>query len=129
MVNYTALALVGLGGALGSGLRYIIGVITADIFPETRYPLGTIIVNIAGCLLIGLIVELFTSRNDLAPEWRLFVITGFLGGFTTFSAFGLETVTLLRSGAAGSALISVALQVVVGCLAVFLGGTLARALR
>jgi CrcB protein len=86
----TLCVFVGAGG--GALVRWRIGDWTRHLFPS--FPPGTTIVNLAGCLLIGLAVGWFASRHDSPPELRLLVVTGFLGGFTTFSAFSLETLAL-----------------------------------
>lgn len=117
---------VAIGGALGSVGRFIIGVQAATLFPALRYPLGTTVVNIVGCFLIGFLAEYGALRWADTPEWRALLVVGFLGGFTTFSAFGLETVNLLRSGEITLAALSVAIQIVVGLLAVVVGSSAAK---
>jgi len=117
---------VAIGGALGSVGRLVIGVQAATLFPALRYPLGTTVVNVVGCFLIGFLVEYGALRWADTPEWRAFLVVGFLGGFTTFSAFGLETVNLLRAGDLTLAAISVALQIIVGLLAVVSGTSAAK---
>lgn len=124
--SWLTIIAVAIGGALGSVARLLVGLQTAGLFPATRYPVGTTVVNLVGCFLIGFLIEYGTLRWGEAPEWRAFLITGFLGGFTTFSAFGLETVALLRGGEATLAVVSVAIQVVVGLLAVGGGIAVAR---
>lgn len=89
------LLLVGLGGLIGSIARYLVSILCLKIFPFA-FPYGTLIVNLIGCFLIGLLYG-FMERNILvSPEWRGFLMTGICGGFTTFSAFSLESVVLLR---------------------------------
>ncbi|MFM1848620.1 MAG: fluoride efflux transporter CrcB [Pseudomonadota bacterium] len=122
------IGIVACGGAAGSAMRFMASAMVAGLFPESRYPWGTTFVNIIGCALLGFLVELFSARFAVSLEMKLFLLTGFLGGFTTFSAFGLETATLLRSGEFFTAALSVLLQVVLGCGAVFLGGALTRIL-
>lgn len=102
--------LVMLGGALGSAARYAIG-LALNPAQTTGFPLGTLLVNLIGCALIGFVAgTLQVSASPNVTAWRLFLITGVLGGFTTFSAFGLETIHLARSGqllaAAGYVLLS-----------------------
>jgi CrcB protein len=84
---------VGIGGALGCWLRWIAGIFLNPLFANML--LGTLAVNLFGGFLIGMAVEFFTHHDSLPPEWRLFVIVGFLGGLTTFSSFSAEAVGLL----------------------------------
>ena len=114
---------VGLGGFLGSVARYAVAMWCGAAQPG-RFPWATFAVNCAGCLLIGVLAGLF-SRASVPGTVRLFLITGVLGGFTTFSAFGLESVVLLRRGETGLALLYVLGSVMVGVLAVCLGLRLA----
>lgn len=126
VLSLSSIIAVAVGGAIGSVARYVVGIQATVLLPAARYPLGTTLVNIIGCLLIGFLVEFGTTRWVAYPEWRPFLITGFLGGFTTFSAFGLETATLLRGGDFTVAAASVALQVCLGVLAVGCGGAVAK---
>lgn len=87
---------VGLGAALGAWLRWILGVFFNPLFPTL--PLGTLAANLGGGYLIGMAVEFFGTRAGLPPEYRLFAITGFLGGLTTFSTFSAEAVNLFSRG-------------------------------
>ena len=88
----------------------------------TRFPIATMVVNLAGCLVIGLLAGLLASeRITLRPHGREFVFVGLLGGFTTFSTFGLDTLLLSRAHAPGQAALNVALQVVGGLIAVSIG--------
>ncbi|WP_445193610.1 fluoride efflux transporter CrcB [Sphingomonas sp. Tas61C01] len=118
------LLLVMIGGALGSGARFLTGrAMLAWLGPD--FPYGTLAVNLAGGLLMGLLVGTL-ARTGASDDWRLFVGVGVLGGFTTFSAFSLDLVTLVESGAAATA-IGYALASVFGAaLALFAGLTLAR---
>ena len=84
---------VGIGGALGCWLRWILGVLLNPIFPTV--PLGTLAANLSGGLMMGCVMGLFDHFQTLSPELRLFVFTGFLGGLTTFSTFSAESTTLL----------------------------------
>ena len=115
------LFMVGLGGFLGSVLRYGAGEVMGRIPCSACPPLGTFFVNALGCLLIGLLAGLAEARGVLAMEIRLFLLVGLLGGFTTFSTFGLESYELLRLGNWPLALGNVAAQVMVGLEAVWAG--------
>ena len=110
-------------GGLGAVAR--VGV--AGLFPVRALPWGTLAVNVAGCLAIGALYVVFEEHRVLPLAWRIAVVGGFLGGFTTFSAFGLETWTLLAEGRAGLALAYAAGSVVLGAAAVTAGVALARA--
>jgi CrcB protein len=105
MTIYAFLA-VGLGAAVGAWLRWGLGLWLNPALPEL--PPGTLAANLGGGYLIGLAIAFFIQHPGLSPEWRLFIITGFLGGLTTFSTFSAETVTLLMRGqyAWGTAIIA-----------------------
>ncbi|ADE12259.1 fluoride efflux transporter CrcB [Sideroxydans lithotrophicus] len=105
MTIYAFLA-VGLGAAVGAWLRWGLGLWLNPALPEL--PPGTLVANLVGGYLIGLAIAFFIQHPGLSPEWRLFIITGFLGGLTTFSTFSAETVTLLMRGqyAWGTAIIA-----------------------
>lgn len=110
---------VGLGGFLGSIARYAMTVGIAPV-ASGRFPLATFAVNCIGCLLIGLLTGAAARAPEAEPV-RLFLVAGLLGGFTTFSAFGLESVGLLRRGELGFALLYVLGSVGIGIIAVWLG--------
>lgn len=99
---YSFFAVFG-GAGLGACLRWWLGIVCNPIFPTV--PLGTLAANLLGGYLVGVAVALFTANTSLPPELRLFVITGFMGGLTTFSTFSAEVVTLLTRGQVGWALI------------------------
>ncbi|MBM3439748.1 MAG: fluoride efflux transporter CrcB [Bacteroidetes bacterium] len=86
------LLMVALGGALGSSLRYGI----AQWLRESVFPLGTLLVNLAGCFIIGMVLAASLKHQDFANNWRVFVAAGFCGGLTTFSAFSLEGLQMLQ---------------------------------
>jgi len=117
--------IVGAGGCCGSILRYKIGALflhhlAADLIGG-RFPWATFIVNVVGCLLVGIAAGLIERFGAYNTEMRLLIITGFLGGFTTFSAFGLETVALYRGGSSYLALVNVLGSLLLGLLAVWCG--------
>jgi CrcB protein len=117
---------VGVGGFFGSIGRYLLSGAVHQLFPNLHFPIGTTVVNVSGCFLIGFITALVEVRNLLSPEVRVFLLIGMLGGFTTFSTFGYETIALLREGAFLSGLANVLIQVVVGLTAVWLGYNVVR---
>lgn len=109
--------LVGLGGAIGSMLRY-----AAYLLVTLKYfPYGTFIVNIAGSFIIGLVLALSLKDEAFLNNWKVFLATGICGGFTTFSAFAAENVALLQNGKYGMALIYISCSVIVGIAAAALG--------
>jgi CrcB protein len=114
------------GGGLGAMARFGLGALVLARTGE-GFPWGTLVVNWSGCLAIGLAAALFAAMPH-PPTLRLFLVTGVLGGFTTFSAFGLETVELLASGASGQAVLYVAGSVLGGLAAVAVGLGAGRAL-
>lgn len=99
MISWTALAAVALGGAAGSTLRYVVGALLVQRF-GAGFPYGTLLVNMSGCFLIGIIAEIVQSRLvGSGPFVRVFLIAGVLGGYTTFSSFAYESLTMLEEGA------------------------------
>ena len=119
------LLLIGAGGFLGSILRYLISGSVQAASQSIAFPYGTLAVNVIGCFCIGFLSELADSRSLFSPDIRAFLIVGMLGGFTTFSAFGNETMNLLRDGEQALALMNVGAQIVLGLGAVWLGYSLA----
>lgn len=111
--------LIGAGGFIGSALRYLISLFIQNKVLST-FPFGTFAVNVLGCFLIGAVYAL-SERGNLGAEWRLFLATGILGGFTTFSSFSNETVSMMRDAQYGPALIYVGSSVILGLLATFFG--------
>lgn len=122
----TKLLLIAVGGAGGALLRYAISGLAYRLLGET-FPWGTLAVNVAGCFLIGLLWGL-TERAPLPPHANLFLFTGILGAFTTFSTYGLETFSLLRDGEVVLGLANILASNVIGLAGVFLGLVLARSL-
>lgn len=113
--------IVGIGGFLGSALRFKAGGLIVHHTAGWKFPLSTFLVNLAGCFLIGLLSGLVEKHHLVGGDGRLFLITGLLGGFTTFSAFGLETFYLVKTSAWQIALLNILLSVTVCILAVFVG--------
>lgn len=112
---------IGAGSFIGGILRYLVSLsVQSQVF--STFPYGTLTVNVAGCLLIGMVYGI-SDRFTLAPEMRLFLATGLLGGFTTFSAFSNETIAMLRDGQFWMAGIYVASSIILGLLAT-IGGIL-----
>jgi CrcB protein len=112
--------LVGLGGGVGSILRYLGTVYSNKLF-HTFFPVGTFFVNILGCFLIGLLIGLIEHQQVLSVNHRLLLVTGFCGGFTTFSAFSAESLALFESGNIIGGGLYITVSVSVGLLAVWLG--------
>ena len=113
---------VAIGGALGSVARHGVNWIVHQEWPLLRFPLATVVVNIVGCCVIGVLAGLVaTGRLPIRTNWREFVFVGILGGFTTFSTFGLDTITLVRSGDSSQAFLNIVLHVVCGLAAVHFG--------
>lgn len=119
------LVIVAAGGAVGASLRHLTGM-AALRWLGPGLPWGTLIVNVLGCFLMGVFVELLARRFDGSAELRLFVATGLLGGYTTFSAFSLDFATLYERGALMQAFGYVATSVVLSIAALFVGLWVAR---
>lgn len=116
---------VGVGGFIGSALRYLISGWVQQLSKSLDFPYGTLAVNLVGCFVIGLLGQLAEARGVFASETRLLVFIGVLGGFTTFSSFGNDTLNLARSGQMCNALTNVAVNVIFGLMLVWLGRTVA----
>ncbi|PST25341.1 fluoride efflux transporter CrcB [Mesorhizobium plurifarium] len=119
--------LVGAGGALGSILRYLVGLWMLQR-AGPAFPWGTLFVNVTGSFLIGFLAEFVMHKMGASPEMRVFLITGVLGGYTTFSAFSLDAITLLEHGHTTSGLAYAVASVGLSLLAVFAGLALMRAM-
>ena len=120
-----AILLVGLGGGVGSILRYLTSVVVTKYF-QSNFPLGTFVVNILGCLIIGILIGLFDKQQLPNPDLRLLFITGFCGGFTTFSAFAAENINLFQSGHSLTALLYIGASIFVSLFFVWLGMVVVR---
>ncbi len=119
------LLIVGIGGFLGSITRYLSQIATEKIF-SILFPAGIFIVNILGCLLIGIVYALSERGNILTAEMRLFLAVGFCGGFTTFSTFSYDNLMLLKDNSIGLLLLNTFGSVAIGLLAVYAGIVLIR---
>ncbi len=118
--------IVGAGGFVGCIARYLVGVLVARLLGAPVFPYATLVVNVVGCLLIGVLGGLAQSTRVLSPELQLLLITGMLGGLTTYSTFGYQAVTLGRDGHLIAAVFFVATHLLLGLCAVWLGLFLVR---
>ena len=118
--------LVGLGGFFGSGLRFALGGWVQRLFPYSQLPLGTMTVNVMGCLLIGFLGGLAEQRQLMDTGLRLFLLVGVLGGFTTFSTFAYESLALAQDSLYLKMLVNIIGQVTLGFSAAWLGLIAAR---
>ncbi len=123
MMNIKNILLVLAGSAIGGTVRYAVAVYV-QAKNSLDFPLGTVIINVLGCLAIGMVYAITARNPQSSPTIRLLLATGFCGGFTTFSAFAFENLELLKSGQYLTALTYVILSVVLGIVAVFLGAYL-----
>ena len=115
--------IAGMGSFIGGALRYLISLMMSS--KSEGFPVGTLAVNIFGCFVIGIVLG-FADKEAISQDWKIFLTTGILGGFTTFSAFSYETVALLREGDFWNALAYVAASVVGGLIVTYLGVSLVR---
>lgn len=122
---YKTIIAVGLGGFIGSVLRYLVSRLTAGV-DFASLPLGTLTVNVLGCFVLGLLTGLFERTGNLSPELRLLLTTGLCGGFTTFSTFCNEGLALMRGGHAMMAAAYAGTSVAMGVLAAAAGMALGR---
>ena len=113
--------LVGAGGFVGSVFRYLLGSWVHSLIGDSSFPFGTLVINVLGCLIIGILAGISDFRQVFTSEVRAFLLIGLLGGFTTFSAFSYETITLLRDGEMVAGLANVMAQVAAGLAAVWIG--------
>ena len=124
MWNYVAVAL---GGVVGCVARYGVSQLVQLVYARS-FPLATLIINVVGCLLMGFLFFQTMDRVTISPALRAALLTGVLGGFTTFSTFAMETLLLAEDGETGSAVMYVVASVLLGLLAAFLGAYLARSM-
>ena len=114
------LLLVGFGGAIGAILRWLLSAAVLHHTPDWRFPIGTFIVNVAGCLAAGILAGIIIRTDAFSADVRLFLFTGLLGGFTTFSAFAVETIYLLRRHEHTVAFAYISLSVICGLAVLWL---------
>lgn len=115
--------MVGLGGCLGSVLRFWLGSYIGGK-TGTRFPYGTFVINVTGSFLVGFLFAVLTARSHWSPNWRYLILAGFIGGYTTFSSFEFETLRTIQGGQVASGLLYVGLSVCLGLIAVW-GGVIA----
>ena len=125
MPSIWTVSLVALGGALGSVARYLLGTWIQAASRSVDFPFGTLTVNLIGCFVIGFLSQLAETRGAFTPETRALVFVGVLGGFTTFSSFGNDTLNLFRDGETANALVNIGANVLLGLALVWFGRTLA----
>jgi CrcB protein len=121
------LLIIGSGGFLGSVARYLVSQLNLTVSFHS-IPVGTLLVNITGCLVIGFLTGIAEKSLILTPEWRLFLMVGLCGGFTTFSAFANENLTLIHNGQMLAVLLYTGLSIFLGFIAVYLGYILTKLL-
>jgi fluoride exporter len=114
-----------LGGGIGAALRHGINLACARLLGMT-FPFGTLTVNVTGSIVMGLLAGYFAFKGDASQHWRLFLTTGILGGYTTFSAFSLDAALLYERGELGLALLYITASVLLSILGLFVGLALAR---
>ena len=117
--------MVVIGGGTGALVRYVAASQIMTRFGG-KFPLGTLVINVTGSFLIGFLMTMLTERFKLDPNWRLLLVVGFLGGYTTFSSFEWETYTAVTEGGLWTGMVNVVSSIMLGYLAVWLGSTLAR---
>jgi CrcB protein len=117
--------LVVIGGGTGALARYVAASAIMTRFGG-KFPLGTLVINVTGSFLIGFLMTMLTERFKLDPNWRLLLVVGFLGGYTTFSSFEWETYSSVRDGGLWTGMLNVVSSVMLGYVAVTLGSLLAR---
>lgn len=115
------LILVGFGGGLGALLRFKSSGIILNLLPNSKFPWATLLVNILGCFVAGVVFEMLQNNTNGTEDLKLFLLIGVLGGFTTFSAFGLESISLLKNAQFLFFAMNVFLSVFVGLVAVWVG--------
>jgi CrcB protein len=117
--------LIGLGGGIGSIMRYLTSMLVAKQVSSV-FPWATFVVNIIGCLVAGIILGVLERQQVLNSDLKFLLITGFCGGYTTFSAFSVENIQLLQSGHSLIALLYISISILLGVMAVWVGMTLIK---
>jgi len=116
--------IIGIGSFIGGVFRYLLSLLI-QTKTSTNFPLGTLIVNIIGCFFIGIVIGIF-EKGQISYEWKWFLATGLLGGFTTFSAFSSETFILFREGYVGYAIFYIFSSILFGLLATYIAYSVVR---
>jgi fluoride exporter len=119
--------MVGVGGCLGSIVRFWVGTYIGSRM-GTRFPYGTLVVNISGSFLVGLVIAVLAAKTQWNSNWRYLIPIGFIGGYTTFSSFEYETLRTIQDGQVGLGLLYIAVSVGVGFIAVWVGVMAGRAI-
>ena len=119
--------IVGIGGFLGSIARFWLGGYLGERM-GSRFPYGTFVVNMSGCFLIGFVMTILTTKGHLNPNWRYLIPIGFIGAYTTFSTFEFETLRAMQDGQVLVASLNVALSVLIGFIAVWVGAVAGTAI-
>lgn len=122
MSRYLAVVI---GGGAGALARYVAASAIMTRFGG-KFPLGTLVINVTGSFLIGYLMTMLTERFQIDPRWRLLLVVGFLGGYTTFSSFEWETYTAVRDGGLRTGMLNIVSSIMLGYIAVWLGVVLAR---
>jgi len=125
-MNFTLLAIIGVGGFFGAISRFLLAGFMQKIFASTLFPIGTLTVNVVGSFIIGIMVVVFA--NISAPEYKALIMTGFLGALTTFSTFSLESVTMLQEGDYYRFSLNIVLNVTLSIIATIIAVTIMRKL-
>ena len=121
MNNFITILTVGFGGFIGAIFRYLGGGMIQTLFKSQNFPYGTLLVNLLGCFIIGFLGGYSDNMNMFSSKTRHFLFIGILGGFTTFSTFGYESVLLMRDHALGAAMINIGMHIFAGLFFVYVG--------